>query len=106
MRSAWRANMIEEREGDLDVRGKTLKLAVPAFSIETVGFEPNGFGRKLGRKTLGVEAEPVQPVWVRSWEHDTESMPMGYMPVVGSISRQVEESDNGRTLRIKVNVVN
>ena len=106
-KSAWTANMLEESEGPVGLKGGTLKLRVPAFSIETIGVEPNGFDRKIGRATtLGAEAEPVQPVWVRSWEHDTESMPMGYMPVVCSISREVVESDGGRALTIKVNAVN
>jgi hypothetical protein len=106
MQQAWSANLLEERQADLPLDDGGLLLSVPPFSIETVGFEPGKLGRKLGRRVLGAEAEPAQPVWVRSWEHDAESMPMGYGALVGSISRKVVEEDEGRTLRIQVNVVN
>jgi hypothetical protein len=105
MTRAWSANLIEERQGDLPVKNGGLSLYVAPFSIETLGFTPGKLGRKMGMKRLGAEAEPVQPVWVRSWEHDAESMPMGYAPVVCSISREVKEEDEGRTLRLKIHAV-
>jgi hypothetical protein len=106
MRKAWSANLLEERQEDLRVTDGGLSLYVAPFSIETVGFKPGKLGRSMGSKALGAEAEPVQPVWVRSWEHDAESMPMGYGAVVCSISREVKEEDEGRTLRLKVHTVN
>ena len=105
MQSAWSANLIEEKQEDLPLSNGELRLHVPAFSIETIGFKPGKLGRKMGGGALGAEAEPVQPVWVRSWEHDAESMPMGYGAVVCSISREVKEEDGGRTLRLKINAV-
>jgi len=104
--SAWRGNLLEEREGDLPVADDAIALDVPPFSIETVGLVPRKLGRRMYAKAIGAEAEPVQPVWVRSWEHDAESMPTGYGTVVCSISREVVEEDDGRTLRLKVNAVN
>jgi len=106
IKSAWTGNLLEEREGELPVDDDAVTLDVPAFSIETIGFEPRKLGRRMYAKAIGAEAEPVQPVWVRSWEHDAESMPMGYGAVVCSISREVLEEDEGRTLRLKVNAVN
>ncbi|MBI4556596.1 MAG: hypothetical protein HY706_03365 [Candidatus Hydrogenedentes bacterium] len=106
IKSAWAANLLEERDSKLPVHDGALACDVPAFSIETVGFVPGPLGAKLGKAILGAEAEPVQPVWVRSWEHDAESMPMGYEPVVCSISREVKEEDDGRTLTLKFNAVN
>ena len=106
MQSAWSANLIEERQEDLPLSDGALTLRVPPFSIETIGFKPGKLGRKMGGGMLGADAEPVQPVWVRSWEHDAESMPMGYGSVVCSISREVKEEDAGRTLRLKVHAVN
>ncbi|NIA13402.1 MAG: hypothetical protein GWP08_04925 [Nitrospiraceae bacterium] len=110
MRSAWTANLLEQRERNLDVfwdeSGECTHLVVNPFAIETVGLEPRKLGRRMYAKAIGAEAEPVQPVWVRSWEHDAESMPMGYAAVVCSISREVEEQDDGRTLLVKVNAVN
>ena len=106
VQSAWTANLIEKRQADVPVSNGEFHLDVPAFSIETVGFVPAPPQRVLSSECLGTEAEPVQPVWVRSWEHDAESMPMGYEAVVCSISREVIEEDAGRVLRIKVNAVN
>lgn len=106
VRQAWTANLLEERKGDLAVEKGEILLCIPPFSIETIGFVPGKIGRRMGARGLGVEAEPVQPVWVRSWEHDAESMPMGYAPVVCSLSRRVVEEDGGASLRIKVQAVN
>ncbi len=106
MQSAWSANLLEEKQDDLPLTKGELDLRIPPFSIETIGFRPGKLARKMGGGVLGAEAEPVQPVWVRSWEHDAESMPMGYGTVVCSISRELKEEDGGRTLRLKVNAVN
>lgn len=103
---AWTANLLEEKLEDLVSESNRIKLNVPAFSIETVGFVPVPPRKKLPTEKLGVEAEPVQPVWVRSWEHDAESMPMGYEAVVCSLSREVHEQEDGRVLQITVNAVN
>ncbi len=106
VKQAWTADLLEERQADLSASGKGIALDVPAFSIETVGFVPEKLGRKMGKKSLGAEAEQVQPVWVRSWEHDAESMPLGYEPVVCSISREVHEEDGGKRLKLRVNCIN
>jgi hypothetical protein len=106
IQSAWTANMLEEYLDELPVTRNGVSLYVSPFSIETVGFEPGKLGRPMGAAILGATAEPVQPVWVRSWEHDTESMPMGYLPVCCTLGRQVIEEDEGRTLKLKVNAVN
>ena len=103
---AWSGNMLEENERELPVAGNVLAVPAGPFCIETVGFRPGSFGRSFDAKLLGAEAEPVQPVWVRSWEHDAESMPMGYHAVVCSISREVVEEDDGHVLKIKVHAVN
>lgn len=106
IQEAWKTNLLEERQQSLHIKKGEIPLDVPAFSIETVEIRPNELGKRMPTGFIGPEAEPVQPVWVRSWEHDAESMPMGYGAVVCSISREVEEEDEGRTLRLKVNVVN
>ncbi|MBI5094436.1 MAG: hypothetical protein HZB26_18615 [Candidatus Hydrogenedentes bacterium] len=106
IQSAWSANLLEEYLSEIPVTRNGLSLYVSPFSIETIGFEPGKLGRSMGAIQLGATAEPVQPVWVRSWEHDAESMPIGYLSVCCSIGRQVLEQDDGRTLKIKVNAVN
>ncbi|MEA3364110.1 MAG: NEW3 domain-containing protein, partial [Candidatus Hydrogenedentes bacterium] len=106
IKRAWLSNLLEEESRPLPVREEGLDLPVPPFSIETVGFIPNAFTPKAGKRLLGVEAEAVQPVWVRSWEHDAESMPMGYGAVTCTLGREVTEDADGRVLGIKVNAVN
>ena len=106
IKRAWISNLLEEESRALEVENDTLEVHVPRFSIETVGFVPKGLSPKAGKRLLGPEAEPVQPVWVRSWEHDAESLPMGYGAVTCTLGRDVVEEDDGRTLRVKVNAVN
>ncbi|HNV22180.1 MAG TPA: hypothetical protein PKM22_11040, partial [Candidatus Hydrogenedentes bacterium] len=106
MSRAWLSNLLEEESRVLPIRENGLDVPVPPFSIETVGFVPNAPGPKTGRRVLGPEAETVQPVWVRSWEHDAESLPMGYGAVTCTLGRDVREEEDGRTLRVKVNAVN
>lgn len=106
MKRAWLSNLLEEESRALAVSEDGVELPVPPFSIETVGFIPSLLAPKAGKRLLGAEAEGVQPVWVRSWEHDAESMPMGYGAVTCTIAREVTEQDGGRVQRIKVNAVN
>ncbi|MGI6459406.1 MAG: glycoside hydrolase family 38 C-terminal domain-containing protein [Candidatus Hydrogenedentales bacterium] len=106
MSDAWLANLLEEESRALPIRENGLDVPVAPFSIETVGFVPNTLGPKAGRRILGAQAEPVQPVWLRSWEHDAESLPMGYGAVTCTLGRDLREEDNGQLLRIKVNAVN
>lgn len=105
MKRAWLSNLLEEETRALPVSEDGLELPVPPFSIETVGFVPNALTPKAGKRLLGMEAEPVQPVWVRSWEHDAESMPMGYGAVTCTLGREVRD-EGGGVLRVTVNGVN
>ena len=69
-------------------RGFTARAG--SHSIETYAIEVPDTLPKIGDAKLGPDAEPVQPVYVRPWEHDLGSMPMGYLGFVGAISRKVE----------------
>jgi hypothetical protein len=68
----------------------------PSHSIETYAIEVPDTLPKIGDAMLGPVAEPVQPVYVRPWEHDLGSMPMGYFEFVGAISRKVERLSGTR----------
>lgn len=103
---AWSANLLEEKIEDLEVRKGRATVAVPAFSIETVVMVPEKAEQKRLTRVLGPEAEIVQPVWVRSWEHDAESLPMGYGAVTCTLGRDIDLHDEGRTVVVKVNAVN
>ncbi|HOX40144.1 MAG TPA: glycoside hydrolase family 38 C-terminal domain-containing protein [Candidatus Brocadiia bacterium] len=101
---AWKSNLLEEKCEAVATRDGALSVPLKPFSIDTYGIRSAGAGMALAGERLGVEAEPVQPVYVRSWEHDSESMPIGYEPVVVSISRQLRR--DGNRFGLKVGIVN
>ncbi len=108
--SACSMNLLEEKEREIKVKKmEGLSVKVSPFSIETIGLalEPsflNANAFRRGGNKIGVEKEPVQPVFIRSWEHDAGTMPLGYEMVVGSISRKVIA--NEKEIQLKVNFVN
>ncbi|MCL2299351.1 MAG: hypothetical protein FWC27_04300, partial [Firmicutes bacterium] len=68
-----------------------------SHSIETFQIELPDTLPKIGNAKLGPDGEPVQPVYVRPWEYDLGSMPMGYFEFVGGISRKVERLSDTQT---------
>ncbi len=88
-----------------DACGHELPFACGPFSIETFGVMTDALTNKRIPATLGAQAEAAQPVFVRSWEHDVGTMPMGYETVVASLGRDAEDLPDGK-VRVKVNVVN
>jgi len=105
LKRAFSSNLLEEEERSLKVSGNSVRFSAGPFSIETISFFPEGLGGRLPEEQLGPQSEVAQPVFIRSWEHDAGTMPMGYEAVLASIGRDVEALGGGR-LRIKVNVVN
>jgi len=105
IRRAFAANLLEQPGDPVAHEGNHLPFACRPFSIETFGVVTEPLSDRLVAADLGPQTELVQPVFVRSWEHDAGTMPMGYETVVASLGRDVEESPDG-TLKINVNVVN
>ena len=104
VREAFKTDLLEERGSTVPISGNSVPFEAGPFSVETIGLLTEGLG--AGRPTpLGAQAEAAQPVFVRSWEHDAGTMPLGYEAVVASIGRDIETL-NGGALRLKVNVVN
>ena len=54
---------------------------------------------------LGPERELHEPTYVRSWEYNLGSMPMGMLPLCGSIEREVLDLTAGRT-ELAINIAN
>ncbi len=54
---------------------------------------------------LGPERELHEPTYVRSWEYNLGSMPMGMLSLCGSIEREVLDFSSGQT-QLKINIVN
>ena len=77
---------------------------VKCFSIETYHMDPE-MPAKVIDGCPAREMEVVQPVYVRSWEHDLGTMPMGYFAVVGTIDRKIREISDTE-IELTVNMVN
>jgi len=83
-------DLLDESAQSVRSAGRSFTANIPAHSIETIQVEVPDTLPKLGSAQLGRGAEPVQPVYVRPWEHDLGSMPMGYFEFVGAISRKTQ----------------
>jgi alpha-mannosidase len=105
IKKAFATNLLERPVEDVMSSGHELPFASGPFSIETFGIMTEALSDKPVAAVLGAQAEPAQPVFVRSWEHDAGTMPMGYEPVVASLGRDAEDLPGGK-LRVNVNVVN
>lgn len=105
LEKAFAANLLERPIRDTAVRGHDLPFSCGPFSIETFGVVTQALTDAPVAGVFGPQSEAAQPVFVRSWEHDAGTMPMGYQAVVASIGRDVEDLPDGR-LRININVVN
>ena len=92
-----RTDLLDENASPVKSAGRSFTAGIPAHSIETFRVEVPDTLPKIGDAKLGPEAEPVQPVYVRPWEHDLGSMPMGYFGFVGAISRKVERRGDTET---------
>ena len=83
-------DLLDENAQPVRSAARAFTAKIPAHSIETFQVEIPDTLPKIGDAQLGLEAEPVQPVYLRPWEHDLGTMPMGYMEFVGAIGRRVE----------------
>ncbi len=97
-------NLLEEQGSALHHGKRSFEIETNAYSIESykLGILPLGSSCET---MIGAKAEPVQPVYVRSWEHDSGSLPMGYMAVAGVISKKIEKID-ATTFRMSVSMAN
>ena len=105
LKGAQRVNLLEEEPEDI-AHGKTsLKFLTLPHSIETFALSPVLPEQQLGHSVLGAMREEVEPTYVRSWEHDLGSMPMGYLAVAAVIDKKVEKIDE-LNFRVEINAVN
>jgi len=109
--SAHHANLLEEPLQPLEVQQDAVSFRLDSFAIETFLLKPKPFTPKGGRRVLGATAEPVQPVYVRYWQHNLGADPIGYLPVVVSLRGEVKTgihiAQGGVTINtLEVGVVN
>lgn len=103
--SAESVNLLEEENRAVKHGKNSLRYIVGSHSIESFRFGIKRASEQIGASKLGIEKEPVEPVYVRSWEHDLGSMPLGYFSVVGVIGKRVEKIDDLH-YRFNVSIVN
>ena len=90
-------DLLDENAKPVRSGRRSFAAAAPSHSIETFAVEVPDTLPKIGNAKLGPDGEPVQPVYVRPWEYDLGSMPMGYFGFVGGISRKVERLSDTET---------
>jgi alpha-mannosidase len=99
--AAFSTDLLEEQPEPVSFKGKKLSYSVPTHSIETLVLYPTG--AKTPEVSIGAEKEPVEPTYIRSWEHDLGTMPMGYLALAAVISRNPKKiSDTEFTTEVSI----
>ena len=91
--SGVETNLLEEGSKPVNMDGGAVCLNLGPYEIETVRLTPAVFSPE-NNTVLGAQREIVEPTYLRSWEHDLGSMPMGYLSVAAVISRNSTEPDD------------
>jgi len=92
--AAQQTDLLEENGKALSVKENALTFPIGSYSIETLVLDAAALPAPIGNAVLGAQKEPVEPTFIRSWEHDLGTMPMGYLAAAGFISRKVEWQDD------------
>ncbi len=102
---AERANLLEEDRSPLALDESVITLPVTPHAIETVVIQPVADEIHVGTAQIGATHEITEPTYVRSWEHDLGTMPMGYLSLCAVISRHPRQLDDCR-FEVDVSVAN
>ena len=102
---AARGNLLEEELVPLHVKDNIITLPVTPHSIETVVAAPAAAAVREGKELIGATKEVSEPTYIRSWEHDLGTMPMGYLALCAVIGRHPMQLDE-RRFEIEVSVAN
>lgn len=98
-------NLLDEEGEAIRFAKNSLKTSVTPHSIETYTLMPTVPDEKIGTAVLGATREDVEPTYVRSWEHDLGTMPMGYLSVAAVIGKKVKYIDD-LNFEVEVSVAN
>ena len=93
VKSGVRTDLLEEGNEPANLQDNVLDLVLTSHEIETVRLTPAVAAADTGA-VLGAQTEIVEPTYIRSWEHDLGTMPMGYLSVAAVISRNSSEPDD------------
>ncbi len=99
---AAETDLLEENPVALKSSANSFELPVTAHSINTVKIKAPA-GERISDYSIE-ETEPLESVYVRSWEHDMGSMPMGNLSFCATIERLPDSASDRKTLYI--NAVN
>ncbi len=103
--AAQSTNLLDEEDVAIDFGKNSLETDVSAHSIESYLLGPVAPCEQIGTAKLGVNREDVEPTYVRSWEHDLGTMPMGYLAVAAVIGKKVKHIDD-LNFEVEVSVAN
>ena len=105
--SAYRTNLLEEKEGDVSLSGKcSLDVETGPFSIETWCLIPTTWSiLPDDRIKLGREKEIAQPVYLRYWRHNLGADPIGYCPVGVVLHGEVKTGVHIRQGGVSINTI-
>lgn len=104
IRDAAVTDLLEENGKATENSENSFSLFVGAHSIETVKISP-AVPRKAAAVSIGAQKESIQPVYVRSWEHDMGSLPMGYLKFAVTLDKKPCVKDDTH-LTVYLNAVN
>ncbi len=105
LKAAQSTNLLDEEGLAIDFAKNSLETPVRAHSIESYLLGPVAPCEKIGGVQLGANREEVEPTYVRSWEHDLGTMPMGYLAVAAVIGKKVKHIDD-LNFEVEVSVAN
>ncbi len=83
---AYETDLLEENPSALKTGANTVTLSLDPNSIKTVLMK-TVVREKIGDAVIGKEDEGVRSVYIRSWEHDMGSSPMGNLTFCATIER-------------------
>lgn len=83
---AYETDLLEENPSALKAGANAVTLPVEPHSVKTVLMK-SFVKEKIGEAVIGKEDEGVRSVYIRSWEHDMGSSPMGNLTFCATVER-------------------
>lgn len=100
---AHQTDLLEENPTALKSGANSVELTAAPFSINTMLIKAPA-AQKIGNAHIGKQTEDLEKVYIRSWEHDMGSMPMGNLAFCATVER-LPRTDSGKE-ELFINAVN
>lgn len=98
-------DLLEENRCGIKCGKNSFCFVTDNHSIETFRLIPKGYITEEHPEKLTDDREICSPVYVRSWEHDMGSMPMGYLKFAATLNKKPVPVDDTHLI-IELNAVN